>query len=331
MERNLARRLIEAVMPKDKRQAVPTIRALIDEAEVHLEHYGNQAQAVELRNPAELVQARRKISEALELSDEYDLTMMGENARQIERQTLDALTFWGEQRRQMIEATLATDKDTLPPEFSGWVEEYRLCFPDREALVSDWREQKTVLEIHERFEQDYQESAGRVRKLQDEAKALYNADPVNNEGNAIGAMRRAYEEAKRLADNYIAEQAARDLAIEAKTLYEKRKETWSKSLVTSARFAQFKRVRKQWEQARRAGEEKVVPYEAVLDEDGELIFGFDEGEEILTLVEGEPVPIDEALSRLSDIEFKYADTKTSEYIRIADGLSIRLRNSAHGT
>lgn len=319
MERNLARRLIEAVMPKDKREAVPTIRGLIDEAELRLQHYGSQAKDVKLRNPVELLQARTNITEALELSETYDLTMMGEKARQIERQTLDALTFWGEQRRQMIEAILATDEDSLPPEFSEWVEEYRLCFPDREALVTGWRQQKSVLEIQERFEKDYQETKEKVTKLQGEAQALYNADPVNNEGNAIGKMRRAYEEAKQLADHYVAEQAARNLALDAKTLYEKRKETWSKSLVTSARFAQFKRVRKQWEQAKRAGEEKVISYEAVLDEEGELVFGFEEGEEILALVEGEPVSIDDALSRLSDIEFKYADTKTSQYIRIADG------------
>jgi len=96
------------------------VRALIDEAEIHLEHYGNQIQDVELRSPTELLQARRKVSDALELSETYDLTMMGESARLIERQTSDALTFWGEQRRQLIESVLAIDEDTIPfnPEFA---------------------------------------------------------------------------------------------------------------------------------------------------------------------------------------------------------------------
>jgi hypothetical protein len=244
--------------------------------------------------------------------------VIGERARELERQALDALTFWGEQRRGMIESMLANGEDALSPEFNQWVEEYRLCFPDREILVTGWRKQKSVVEVPGRFEQDYQETRQKVTQLQDEATALYDTDPVNNEGSAIGKMRRAYEEAKRLADNYATEQAARDLSIDARNLYEKRKETWSKGLVTSARFAQFDRVRKQWEQAKRAGEEKVVPYQAVLDEEGDLVFGVEGGEEILTLTEGEPIAIDDALSRLSDIEFKYADTKTNQYIHLAD-------------
>ncbi|GAB4533754.1 MAG: hypothetical protein Kow0063_16120 [Anaerolineae bacterium] len=318
MEQNLARRLIEAVMPRDKRQAVPAIRALIDEVEAHLQHYEGQAEEVRLRNPTELLQARKKIAEAMELSEMFELTVIGERVREIERHTLDALNLWGDQRRQMIDTMLASGEDALPPEFNQWVEEYRLCFPDKEIQVTGWRRQKSVVEIPGRFEQDYQEAKARVARLQDEARALYEVDPVNNEGSAIGKMRLAYEEARRLADNYATEQAARDLATEARNLYEKRKEAWSKSLVTSARFAQFERVRKQWEQAKRAGEEKVIPYEAVLDEEGDLVFGVEEGEEILTLIEGEPISIDDALSRLSDIEFIYADTKTGQYIRLAD-------------
>lgn len=319
MERNLARQLIEAVMPRDKRQAVPAIRALLDEVEVHFQHYEGQAEDVKLRNPAELLQARKKIAEAVELSETFELTVIGERARELERQALDALTLWGEQRKQMIDAMLATGEDTLPPEFNQWVEEYRLCFPDKEIQVTGWRRQKSVVEVPGRFEHDYQETQSRVTRLQEEARALYEVDPVNNEGSAIGKMRRAYDEAKRLADNYATEQAARDLAIDARSLYEKRKEAWSKSLVTSVRFAQFERVRKQWEQAKRSGEEKVTPYEAVLDEEGDLVFGVEEGEEILTLIEGEPISIDDALSRLSDIEFIYADTKTNQYIHLADG------------
>ena len=318
MEGKLATRQTDTLMPRDKREAVPTIRALIDEAEAYLQQYGNQAEEARLRNPAELLQARRKIADAVELSETFELTVIGEKARQIERQTLDALNFWGEQRKWMIETMLATGEDRLPPEFNQWVEEYRLCFPDKESLITGWRKQKSVVDTPGRFEQDYQETKQKVAKLQDEARALYHTDPVNNEGSAIGKMRRAYEEGKRLADNYAAEQVARDLALDARNLYEKRKEAWSKSLVTSARFAQFERVRRQWELARRAGEEKVVPYEAVLDEEGDLVLGFEEGEEILTLIEGEPISIDDALSRLSDIEFKYADTKTSQYIHLAD-------------
>jgi hypothetical protein len=318
MEGTLATRETDTVMPRDKREAVPTIRALIDEAEAYLYEYGGQAEEARLRNPAELLQARKKIAAAVELSETFELTVIGEKARQIERQTLDALNFWGDQRKWMIESMLATGEDSLPPEFNQWVEEYRLCFPDKESMVTGWRKQKSVVDTPGRFGQDYQETQQKVAKLQDEARALYHTDPVNNEGSAIGKMRRAYEEAKRLADNYAAEQAARDLALDARNLYEKRKEAWSKSLVTSARFAQFERVRRQWELARRAGEEKVVPYEAVLDEEGDLVLGFEEGEEILTLIEGEPISIDDALSRLSDIEFKYADTKTTQYIHLAD-------------
>jgi hypothetical protein len=319
MERNIAQRIIEAVIPKDKRQAVPTIRALIDEVEIHLENYERQVEDVRLRNPAELLQARRRITEAVELSEAFELTVIGERARELERQALDALNLWGEQRRRMLETMLANGEDALSPEFNQWVEEYRLCFPDRETLVTGWRKQKSVVEVPGRFEQDYQETRRKVTELQNQATALYDTDPINNEGSAIGKMRRSYEEAKRLADNYPTEQAARDLSIDARNLYERRKEAWSKSLVTSARFAQFDRVRKQWEQARRAGEEKVVPYQAVLDEEGDLVLGVEEGEEILTLIEGEPIAIDDALSRLSDIEFKYADTKTNQYIHLADG------------
>lgn len=319
MERNIAQRIIEAVMPKDKRQAVPTIRALIDEAEAHLRNYMLQTEDVELRNPAELLQARRKITEAVELSEAFELTVIGERARELERQAHDALNLWGEQRRRMLETMLANGEDALSPEFNQWVEEYRLCFPDRENLVTGWRKQKTVVEVPGRFEHDYQETRRKVAELQDQATALYDTDPINNEGSAIGKMRRSYEEAKRLADNYPTEQAARDLSIDVRNQYERRKDTWSKGLVTSARFAQFDRVRKQWEQAKRAGEEKVVPYQAVLDEEGDLVLGVEEGEEILTLIEGEPIAIDDALSRLSDIEFKYADTKTNQYIHLADG------------
>jgi len=85
---------IKTTMSRDKRQAVPAIRGLINEAEVHLQRYGSQAKEVKLRNPAELLQARGKITDAVELSETYELTVNRRKGRQIERQTLDALSFW---------------------------------------------------------------------------------------------------------------------------------------------------------------------------------------------------------------------------------------------
>jgi hypothetical protein len=42
MEGTLVTRETDTVMPRDKREAVPTIRALIDEAEAYLHEYGRR-------------------------------------------------------------------------------------------------------------------------------------------------------------------------------------------------------------------------------------------------------------------------------------------------
>ena len=95
MEGNQTLQLAQTVVPRDKREAVPTIRALINETETHLQEYDSQTEDIKLRSSAELLQARRKITDAVELSERFELTVIGERARELERQTLDALTFWG--------------------------------------------------------------------------------------------------------------------------------------------------------------------------------------------------------------------------------------------
>jgi len=114
------------------------------------------------------------------------------------------------------------------------------------------------------------------------------------------------------------EQAARESAVEARSLYEKRKEAWSKSLVTSARSPSSQESESSGNKPGRPAKKGLSLTKAILDEEGELVFGFEEGEEILTLVEGEPVSIDDALQSSERHRVQICDTKTSQYIHIAE-------------
>jgi hypothetical protein len=179
----------------------------------------------------------------------------------------------------------------------------------RGGKKSSQRIHKSLQEQLREFENDYQQTAQKVQKLQSEAEHLYLRDPVNNEVQAIGKLREAYELATRLVYLFPSKTEAQSLADDAKGLYESSKQQWTLALTTLVSMGKFDRVKKEWKRAKEVGETMVMAF---------TFPSYDTAEDTFLVAQRGLVPIDEALQLLDDAILEYADNKTAQYLERAN-------------